>query len=691
MITRFGILLPRQSTGQSGSGQMRWVALLLSIVVVLPTVCLLWFMLQAMRNERLAVRQKLIDAYGGQLETLTQRLNETVWKPYVSQIGQLSAKCGPAVLFRSIAVGDPVELTFGESIIVYDGSGKILYPVSIEFAEESVENPEEFDAAQRFEWIDRNAAEALKLYTEIATNTSDDLTWRQAMLGLVRCHRILGETARSESECRSIAYDPKRPPTSLAAIRLTAQARLLLAEIALNPTAAVEEFLQATMEYDPQSPTWLAVDSETRIFLLSKAIDLSGPSSPLDAGKATGFRKQATALLKAEELANAAVRQYSSAERLSKWASGTFGRLEGVGPTYGFVYRGPTSTLLILGSVEILQRVFDTDTTILNSRNVRLRILDSADQPITTTAPEGSPLLTAWPGPFFPYWTVELYMADGELFDKTAQRQVSLYLWGGILVILVMLLAGALAIQSVGRQIRLNRLKNDFVATVTHELKTPLSSMRMLVDTLLEGRTRDERQVREYLELISRENQRLSRMIDNFLTFSRMERNKNAFTLQSYRPAQIVQSAVEVVENRFQQSGVKFTHDIEANLAEIPADPDAMVTVLVNLLDNAFKYTTSDKQISLRAYRNDSRICFEVKDNGLGMTRKVMRRIFDRFYQADPHLNRTAEGCGLGLSIVQFIVKAHGGRILVESTPGKGSTFTVSLPAVRSHEESKPV
>ena len=171
-------------------------------------------------------------------------------------------------------------------------------------------------------------------------------------------------------------------------------------------------------------------------------------------------------------------------------------------------------------------------------------------------------------------------------------------------------------------------------------------------------------------------------MIDNFLTFSRMERNKQAFTMGCCTPAQIVQSAVEVVENRFQQAGVKFTRNIEPDLAEVSADPDAMVMVLVNLLDNAFKYTSSDKQISLRAYRNDSQIYFEVKDNGRGMTRKVMRRIFDRFYQADPHLNRTAEGCGLGLSIVQFIVKAHGGRVTVESTPGKGSIFTVLLPAV---------
>ena len=106
-----------------------------------------------------------------------------------------------------------------------------------------------------------------------------------------------------------------------------------------------------------------------------------------------------------------------------------------------------------------------------------------------------------------------------------------MYIWTGVLVIILILLAGAFAAQTVRRQIRLNKMKNDFIATVSHELKTPLASMRVLVDTLLEGNIKDEDQTEEYLRLTAKENERLSRMIDNFLTFSRMERNKKAFTI----------------------------------------------------------------------------------------------------------------------------------------------------------------
>jgi signal transduction histidine kinase len=112
----------------------------------------------------------------------------------------------------------------------------------------------------------------------------------------------------------------------------------------------------------------------------------------------------------------------------------------------------------------------------------------------------------------------------------------------------------------------------------------------------------------------------------------------------------------------------------------ITGDQDALVTVLLNLLDNAFKYSADEKHIVLRAYAADKNICLEVEDNGVGLSRRAVKKIFDRFYQVDQSLSRETGGCGLGLSIVKFIIDAHKGKIDVESQPGKGSTFTVKLP-----------
>ena len=186
--------------------------------------------------------------------------------------------------------------------------------------------------------------------------------------------------------------------------------------------------------------------------------------------------------------------------------------------------------------------------------------------------------------------------------------------------------------------------------------------------------------VREYLELIAKENARLSRLIDNFLTFSRMERNKRAFSFSPIEPAAIVASAADSVRERFGQSGCRFEVQVESDLPPVNADADAMTTALVNLLDNAWKYTESDKQIALRAYGDDGRVCFAVSDNGIGLSRAACKKVFERFYQVDRELSRSRGGCGLGLSIVEFIVKGHGGDVTVRSRLGQGSTFTIVLP-----------
>lgn len=145
-------------------------------------------------------------------------------------------------------------------------------------------------------------------------------------------------------------------------------------------------------------------------------------------------------------------------------------------------------------------------------------------------------------------------------------------------------------------------------------------------------------------------------------------------------PAAIARDAAEAVKTKFSKGKCRFEVNIPEGLPDVLADRDAMVTVLVNLLDNAYKYSYDDKRIALRAFSQDGSVCFCVSDNGIGMSRRAARKIFNRFYQADRSLSRHAEGCGLGLSIAKFIVDAHKGTVSIESKPGEGSTFTVKLP-----------
>jgi signal transduction histidine kinase len=258
---------------------------------------------------------------------------------------------------------------------------------------------------------------------------------------------------------------------------------------------------------------------------------------------------------------------------------------------------------------------------------------------------------------------------------------MTLYVWIGLLMTVAIAALAVAAGRGIARSLRVAGMKADLVATVSHELKTPVSSMRLLVDTLLADAAFDPRKTREYLELIARANVRLGQLIENFLAFSRMERNKYAFEFTAVRAEDLVRAAVEAAGDRFRDDGCELRVKVAPGLPEIRADEGALVTALVNLLDNAYKYTPGEKRIELGAFAENGHVCFEVRDQGIGIEPRDLRKIFRKFYQADSRLARTGGCCGLGLSIVRFLVEAHGGSVRVSSTPGKGSVFTVTLRA----------
>lgn len=173
---------------------------------------------------------------------------------------------------------------------------------------------------------------------------------------------------------------------------------------------------------------------------------------------------------------------------------------------------------------------------------------------------------------------------------------------------------------------------------------------------------------------------RLTHLIDNFLTFSRMERKKYAFQFEEIDAGEIVHQALENVRERYETDGCLLSVETAEDLPPVMADKDAMITVILNILDNAVKYSGTPKRICVRLFVDGSHIAFQIEDNGIGMSRRDTKKIFNRFYRVDQQLSRRTEGCGLGLSIVNFVVEAHGGSVDTKSELGKGSVFTIRLP-----------
>lgn len=279
-----------------------------------------------------------------------------------------------------------------------------------------------------------------------------------------------------------------------------------------------------------------------------------------------------------------------------------------------------------------------------------------------------------------PGWTASLHLKDGQLIDEGVSEQRSIFAWTlGVTTVGVVCIAG-LAVLALRRQLALQELKNTSVATVAHELRTPLASMRMLVDTLREGRYRGEEKLHEYLDLIAQENDRLGRLAESFLTFSRLDKGAKSLRFEAVSPSEIVDGAIQQMKGRLSASGCEFSAEVAPDLPSVNADRDALVSALCNLLDNALKYTGEKKRIALKVSAENGGVGFQISDNGIGIEADQRAAIFRPFYQSDQRLSRAREGCGLGLAIVQQIVAAHRGKVTVQSEPGKGSTFTVWLP-----------
>jgi len=235
-------------------------------------------------------------------------------------------------------------------------------------------------------------------------------------------------------------------------------------------------------------------------------------------------------------------------------------------------------------------------------------------------------------------------------------------------------------------QARLSRLKTDFVSLVSHELRTPLTSIRMFIETLALGRVKDPAQTQEVLELLQRETERLSTLIERVLDWARLESGRQRYRKERLTPQQIIDASLEAFRAQRLDSKIELRCDMPAPLPAVEGDREALAGALLNLLHNAYKYSGGEKRIELRAGLRNGGVDIEVEDHGVGIAKRDRKRVFDRFYRVDNLLTRQTEGSGLGLSISRRIIEAHGGKLTLKSELGKGSTFTIHLPAAKEAE-----
>ncbi len=599
-----------------GVGQRNiWITLsLLTAAVLAPTVCVLWLVQKAARNERLAVISLLEETRANQVALGIERIQNLV-RDLTDSSRFLTLDTSPSISFFKL-----VEAEFAESVIVRDRDRNLLYPNFV-------------SSTQNLDSINETAA---------ASET----------LSEVRALIQAGEVAESLRRINAILDDERQYgayilPNGRHAIPMMAMMAVELTATGENGLARqVDALGRIVKNYSIRIP------SSQRRFFLRKYLSYQEDSL---AGK----------LLHAETIA-------------VQWLDGnrenTTNRPE---ERFNLLPVDSSQKLDLLISDEAFQAGVNDHLSVGMSTDegkTRLIVLRN-----DAAVEKGVELLARDMEDVLIGWKVSL-VADSASFPEDVDSHVILYVWVGLLVIAISISLMIVVIALIRKQSSVAQLKNDLVATVSHELKTPVASIRLLVDTLLDEKKDDPNRTKDYLELISKENKRLGGLIENFLSFSRMERNKNSFMLQPSSVNDLVSETVATFQDRFANQELDLSVDVEEGIGPVKADAEALQTALGNLLENAYKYSGDEKRISLRARNGNGSVSFEVKDNGIGIAKKDQKKVFNRFYQGNRKLSGHVGGVGLGLSIVSFIVSKHKGQVELESEEGQGSLFRLIIP-----------
>ncbi|MCL2330048.1 MAG: hypothetical protein FWC56_01970, partial [Phycisphaerae bacterium] len=628
----------RRRDSMKGMGQ-NWgvwpVLLVVLISALVPIACVLWFMNAAMRNERLAVRQRLADAYHQRIEQAQHDIT-VFWQQRMiddATLAMLSSQPSDDPSRRhdnSDGVHDNAARwhTFRrlvasgkmDSVILLDESGRTIFPdTTVPKAIDPSASPEAWRTAQRLEFEEKAFEAAATAYAEVAAQMPEpnEHDWRaQALLGQARCWAKLGQFDRALPKLLHEMSQPER----LAARDPWGRSVWLDSQLfAIETMQRNHQQRSNQQDGDPQHSNHQA-QQQIR-FLMALLIgngDVSGnvdgdvggnaamwpTSAPATQPSATDVQVPATRPSIAE--VQAVVDAIPFAQRMAamKWLASISGQvvngndnITSLSSSEGLQASSTlwTSFYRLLTACELAGRYLDTPQSPaekmrltpsalpglwhMTSRDGRIvslfdevpliadliaagRLNEPFAGPKTQLRlelpgrgdPNHEPFLTGPISDQLPGWRLAIYL-DQDPFATFSARAESHYLIVGISATAIIAALALLMASYLGRQIKLTRLKNDLIATVSHELKTPLASMRVLVDTLREGRSVNEQQTQDYFELISKENERLSRLIDNFLTFSRMERNKRAFEFSLVHVGEVVNEAARAVRDRFALPG----------------------------------------------------------------------------------------------------------------------------------------
>ncbi|MFC1765093.1 ATP-binding protein [Planctomycetota bacterium] len=651
-------------------------------------------------NAHSAIAQQVVDSVDQQLADIEKAFADCITQsPEVKFTEDLKRLKEKHTLIEAIFQLDKdlhIQLPFSPLLYLPDGSSRTLIPPSV---------PDSLTVGQDYEFKHNQLEEALASYQEAWARSSDRYTKGVALHACGRVQQKLNDWSEAARTYRTIAKDYRDiKGVSGLPLGLVAQRELADVFVTLNdPNNAVQtlmglykDIIQGDWSLEASQYDYYLDDIDRWVGnILSQHASLAGYSETYQVLKAAekkqrvitqrlmAFRVNAVPNLQTKLL-----RSGNSPVEMSNRFTLDIGEhvylismlFDGApssnpsGETWGVLFNSDQLKTDVLRPAALAAVSSEGIDWVIKERNGQTVLQSEYQQSgpamtVSTGFPDG-----------VPPWSLELYQLSPSVWDTLLTSRSGINLIILILLIGTLVLSLTLTMRIVSREFELSRMKSDFVSTVSHEFKSPLTSIRQLAEMLKTGRVRSQEHRDRYYSVLLDQSERLSLLVDNILDFAKMEEGKRQFDFEQTDLGPFLNELVAEFQQRVRHEDVTCKTHIDPALPPIRVDRVAMNQALFNLMDNAVKYSGSGKEIRIQAEKEPHQVIISIQDFGSGIQAEDIDKIFDRFYRGGNELTRTVKGSGLGLTLVKQIVEAHGGVVQVQSEPGQGSTFLIKLP-----------
>ncbi|UCE40576.1 MAG: hypothetical protein JSV17_14135 [Candidatus Aminicenantes bacterium] len=695
--------------------------LLFAVVVFILSVILTVFAIREAERERLA-KQREIDldlerkAVSLNVEVITriQETEELFFRQLNLDQGMLDAK-----QLADVAKGIQETESLVDEIFTIDRTGRVDFslfePLYIlngetEFSTKgptTIEDNPLFKSAESAEFKTRNYSLAISNYRQLMRSTSDKTSRALLLNRIARCYKLSRIPNRAIQTYEQIVKDyPNESSSDGIPFALIALHQMgAVYSDSNNDTESIKAYFElysALLE-----PRWAISQAQFHLYLKEvkdKLNSLRQTQNIENIQKDIGSRWMELGQIENEKSERMAIIEKIAKKMKSIFMTSKPDFASGSGAFFRVVEKIGSQSLLISyafpDSASMFGFSMDNDylknevlPSVLGEEPLRdgfvFQIADDEDQVIAggeihQEITADSPL--SYSHGFddnFPPWTIKIYQTSPSEAERQFSLRRNIYVLSVVVVIVAILFGGVMAIRGTAKELRLAKLKSEFVSTVSHEFRTPLTSIRYLAELLQRGRIKEESKKQQYYESITHESERLSRLIENILDFSKIEAGMKEYEFDETDVAEMCRDVVSRFQEQLDPQEFTIESEIAEGLPKIFADKEAFPRALFNLLDNAVKYSGDSRKIQFRAWSGQEHIYLEVKDQGIGIKKEDQKRIFEKFYRSGNIYNSTIKGSGIGLTIVSHIVEAHGGEVILESESGKGTEVTIQLPIDR--------